>query len=64
MANIFEKIFGTKHERDIKKIMPIVRQINEIYETYHSLTDDRHDLLDVALVLRAEDLFEDVSHVR
>jgi preprotein translocase subunit SecA len=41
MANIFAKIFGTKHERDIKKIMPIVRQINELYESFHSLTDEQ-----------------------
>ncbi len=40
MANIIEKIFGTKHERDIKKIRPIVDKINEIYETYHDLTDE------------------------
>ncbi|MDZ7373078.1 MAG: preprotein translocase subunit SecA [candidate division KSB1 bacterium] len=41
MASLIAKIFGTKHERDIKKIMPIVRQINEIYESYHSLTDEQ-----------------------
>jgi len=34
------KIFGSKHERDVKRIGPIVEQINEIFETYHDLSDE------------------------
>jgi preprotein translocase subunit SecA len=40
MANILDKIFGTKHERDVKKIAPMVDDINQIYEEYHKLSDD------------------------
>ncbi len=40
MANILTKIFGSKHERDTKKIEPIVQEINEIYETLHDLSDE------------------------
>lgn len=40
MANILTKIFGSKHERDTKKITPIVQEINEIYETLHDLSDE------------------------
>ncbi|UCD95069.1 MAG: preprotein translocase subunit SecA [Candidatus Zixiibacteriota bacterium] len=40
MANIIEKIFGTKHDRDIKKIRPIVDQINEYLEQISSLSDE------------------------
>jgi preprotein translocase subunit SecA len=37
--SLLTKIFGSKHERDIKRIRPIVTQINEIYETLHDLPD-------------------------
>ncbi len=38
--NFLTKIFGSKHDRDIKKIEPIVDEINEIYETLHDKPDD------------------------
>ena len=34
------KIFGTKSERDVKKIRPILTQINQIEETYQQLSDE------------------------
>ncbi len=37
--SLLTKIFGSKHERDIKRMRPIVAQINEIYETLHDLSD-------------------------
>lgn len=40
MANILTKIFGSKHERDTKKIEPIVQEINQIYETLHDFSDE------------------------
>ena len=40
MLKIFEKIFGSKHDKDIKKIYPLVDRINEIYSTLASLSDD------------------------
>ncbi len=40
MLKIFEKIFGSKHDKDIKKIEPVVGNINEICTTLHSLSDD------------------------
>ena len=30
---ILTKIFGTKSDREIKKILPIVKQVNEFYDT-------------------------------
>lgn len=41
MANIITKIFGSKHERDIKKIYPLVDQINQFYTEYESLSDEQ-----------------------
>ncbi len=44
MANLITKalqsIFGSKSERDIKQILPIVAEINRYYEEFHSLTND------------------------
>ncbi|NTU52866.1 MAG: preprotein translocase subunit SecA [Chlorobiaceae bacterium] len=40
MLKIFAKIFGSKHEKDIKKIQPLVDRINELYESLHTLSDE------------------------
>ena len=39
-GNFLKKMFGTKSKRDIKKIMPLVRRINELEISYQSLSDD------------------------
>jgi preprotein translocase subunit SecA len=39
-TNIVTKIFGSKHERDVKKIRPLVDEINQLYEQYQSLSDE------------------------
>jgi len=40
MLNIIKKIFGDKHEKDLKVLWPIVAEINNHYETIKNLTDD------------------------
>ena len=40
MFSVFKKIFGTKHDKDIKLIMPTVDKINEFYQSYSSLIND------------------------
>ena len=40
-GNILTRIFGSKSERDINKIIPFVEEINGLYEEYHSLTDEQ-----------------------
>jgi preprotein translocase subunit SecA len=47
-----EKVFGTKYERDMKRIGPIVDEINEYFEEYKSLSDD--DLRGMTEKLREE----------
>jgi preprotein translocase subunit SecA len=45
MANFVEKligkVFGNKHEKDIKKILPVVDQINEEFKKLQSLSNDQ-----------------------
>lgn len=40
MLKFLTKIFGTKHDKDIKRILPIVNEINKRYEELQSLSDD------------------------
>lgn len=39
MINLLKKIFGTKHEKDVKLLRPIVDEINLEYEKLSGLTD-------------------------
>jgi len=38
---VLKKIFGSKNERDIKKMMPLVLKINALEEEYQTLSDDQ-----------------------
>jgi preprotein translocase subunit SecA len=38
--NVFKKIFGTKQGRDLKSIIPIVKEINDLEETIKKLSDE------------------------
>ena len=39
-AQIYKKIFGTKHQREIKKLQPVVVEINKYFEEYRDLSDE------------------------
>ncbi len=41
LGNIIKKMFGTKDERDVKKVQPLVDEINEHFKSYESLTDEQ-----------------------
>ncbi|HWA06902.1 MAG TPA: preprotein translocase subunit SecA [Ignavibacteria bacterium] len=40
MFNFLKKIFPSKHEKDVKELLPIVEEINEHYKELASLSDD------------------------
>ena len=40
MANFFQKLFGTKAERDMKALMPYLNQIKKVYPSISSLSPD------------------------
>jgi len=40
MKNLLTKIFGTKHERDAKKMQPLVDEINEHFAKLQGLSED------------------------
>jgi preprotein translocase subunit SecA len=41
ITDLITKIFGSKHERDVKKILPRVDEINLAYEQLQSLSDEK-----------------------
>ena len=40
MFNFLSKLFPSKHEKDVKEILPYIGQINEFYEEFTKLSDD------------------------
>lgn len=40
LNSVIKKIFGTKSDRDIKRLMPVVEQINALEASIHPLTDE------------------------
>lgn len=40
LDKLLKTLFGTKFDREIKKIQPIVDEINRIYETLHDLSEE------------------------
>ena len=41
ISKIVKKVFGTKHDRDIKKIMPLIDEINQFDSEFDSLSDEQ-----------------------
>ncbi|MCI0531840.1 MAG: preprotein translocase subunit SecA [candidate division Zixibacteria bacterium] len=40
LQNLITKIFGSKYEKEVKKLWPVVERINEFYATLSSLSDN------------------------
>jgi preprotein translocase subunit SecA len=40
MIHFFKKLIGTKHDRDIKLMMPTVKKINDLEPRYQGMSDD------------------------
>mgnify|MGYP005845497001 CR=1 FL=1 len=41
LSNVLTKFFGTKSDRDLRELMPIVNKIREVYPRYTTLTNDQ-----------------------
>jgi preprotein translocase subunit SecA len=40
MLDLLKKIFGSKQDKDVKELLPVVAEINEYYDQYNQLTDE------------------------
>ena len=50
ITKLVGKIFGTKYEKDVANYTPIVEEINELFQTYQSLSND--ELRNKTLIFR------------
>jgi preprotein translocase subunit SecA len=41
IAKILAKIFGTQNERELKRLLPLVHQINKLEPAMQALTDEQ-----------------------
>ena len=41
LSNIVTKVFGKKSDKDLKKMLPIVDEVNKHYQTLNNLTDEQ-----------------------
>jgi preprotein translocase subunit SecA len=41
LKNLIKKVVGDPHEREVKRLQPLVAEVNDYYEQYASLTDDQ-----------------------
>ncbi len=40
LKTLVKKVLGSRHEREAKKLQPVIDEINRIYEELHALSDD------------------------
>ncbi|HEY3217062.1 MAG TPA: preprotein translocase subunit SecA [Candidatus Eisenbacteria bacterium] len=41
LESLLKSVFGSKHDRELKRVVPMVDEINRIVETYRDLPDDQ-----------------------
>lgn len=59
ISAVLRAILGNKHERDVKKILPVVDEINRYDAQYESLTDDQLREKTIELKERIKELTQD-----
>ena len=40
IANVFKKVFGSKNDRELKRMRKAVIKVNELEDSYRELTDE------------------------
>lgn len=61
MLRLLKKIFGDKHTKDIKRILPIVEKINRYYEEYQKLSDDELRAKTIEFRLKIKEAIKDID---
>jgi len=55
---VLSKIFGTKYDRDIKKMQPVVDEINAVYESLRDVAEEEFPAAREELANRLERAFK------
>ncbi len=61
MFDFLKKVFGTKSEKDVKDIEPIVEEINEIYGTLATISNDELRARSLKLKARIQEFIKEES---
>ncbi len=68
MKNILKLILGDQHEREVKRLQPIVDEINELYEEYHELSEEelkgKTDEFKAYIAEQTDPIEEEIREVR
>ncbi len=68
MLNYIAKIFGTKSQKDIKKMLPQVGEINKVYESLSSLSNDdlrsRSEALKAGIQEALKPIDEEINQIK
>ena len=59
--SLLTQFFGSKHERDLKRIQPLVADINAVYETLHELTGEELRQRSLALREKVQEATREVA---
>ena len=61
LESLMKSVFGSKHERDRRRVQPIVDEINRVYESYQGLTDDQLRAKTTEFRSRLAEALKDIS---
>jgi preprotein translocase subunit SecA len=61
VSKSIKKIFGSKHERDVKSYMPLVDEVNEHFESYRSISNDELRNKTLEFRERIKDYLEEIN---
>ncbi|MFZ5519468.1 MAG: preprotein translocase subunit SecA [Candidatus Zhuqueibacterota bacterium] len=60
-GNFLTKIFGSKHERDVKRVSPHIDEINDYYQEYHFLSDEALRLKTIEFKKRIQEQVDEIQ---
>ena len=60
--NMFSKVFGTRSQREVKRIMPLVEKIESLRPEMQKLSDELNQLLEKVYVYANQRLHENTDN--
>ncbi|TMQ64382.1 MAG: hypothetical protein E6K78_09240 [Candidatus Eisenbacteria bacterium] len=61
LETLLKSVFGSKHDREVKRVGPIVGQINQLVASLPSLSDERLAAKSVEFKARLAEVLKDVD---
>ncbi len=61
LGNFITKVFGSKHDRDLKRIAPQVDEINDYFQEYHLLSDDELRLKTIEFKTKIQESVDEIQ---